>query len=127
MRRTPPVTLALGAASVAVLALTAVSCDDGPEGVALGEVGRTTVVEVVDAPATVVATAAATLTAATGGTLAELRVEPGARVEEGDVLAVIESPAAERRLAQADEALALANQAAATPGPAGTEIGRAHV
>jgi multidrug efflux pump subunit AcrA (membrane-fusion protein) len=109
-------TIALSAASIVlVLTLSAVSCDDGSEGIEVGEVGRADVVEVVDAPATVVATAAATLTAVAGGTLAELRVAPGAEVTEGEVLAVIDSPGARRRLEQADQALAMANQAAAVP------------
>jgi multidrug efflux pump subunit AcrA (membrane-fusion protein) len=109
-------TIALSAASILlVLTLTAVSCDDGSEGIAVGEAGRADVVEVVDAPAAVVATAAATLTAAASGTLAELRVAPGAEVTAGEVLAVIDSPSAQRRLEQAGEALAMANQAATVP------------
>jgi multidrug efflux pump subunit AcrA (membrane-fusion protein) len=103
-----------------ILTLTGVSCDDGPDGVEVGEVGRADVVEVVDAPAAVVATAAALLTAVAGGTLAELRVAPGAEVTEGQVLAVIDSPDARRRLAQASEALAAANQAATVPLGGGT-------
>lgn len=98
-----------------MLTLTAVSCDDGGDGIEVGQVGRADVVELVDAPAAVVATAAATLTAAAGGTLAELRVDPGAEVTAGEVLAVIDSPDAERRLAQADQALASANRAASLP------------
>lgn len=93
----------------------AVSCDDGPEGVVMGEVGLADVVEVVDAPATVTATAAATLTAVAEGTLAELWVEPGDEVTEGEILAVIDSPDAEQRLEQADEALAVANGVALSP------------
>lgn len=95
------------------LSLMAVSCDDGTAGIEVGEVGLADVVEVVDAPATVTATAAATLTAVADGTLDELWVEPGEEVDRGDILAVIDSPSAERRLEQADEALAVANDAAA--------------
>jgi multidrug efflux pump subunit AcrA (membrane-fusion protein) len=91
----------------------AVSCDDGTAGIEVGEVGRADVVEVVDAPATVTATAAATLTAVADGTVEELWVEPGDEVDKGDILAVIDSPGAERRLEQAGEALAVANDAAA--------------
>lgn len=109
MRRVP---VALSAASVVLLALTAVSCGDDPDDIVIAEVGRADVVETVDAPATVVATAAATLTAAADGTLAELQVAPGDRVFEGDVLAVIDSPGAQRTLEQAGEALAAADQAA---------------
>lgn len=116
MRRGP---VALSAALTVPLFLTAVSCDDGPEGVVVGEVALADVVEVVDAPATITATAAATLTAVADGTLAELWVAPGDEVTEGEILAVIDSPEAEQRLEQADEALALANQSnAGTPAPA---------
>jgi HlyD family secretion protein len=101
--------------AVTSLALMAVSCEDRPEGVETGEVGRADVVEVVDAPATVTAAAAATLTAVADGTLEELWAEPGEEVERGDVLAVIDSPEAERRLDDAEEALAAAEQAATSP------------
>ncbi|MPZ26323.1 MAG: HlyD family efflux transporter periplasmic adaptor subunit [Micromonosporaceae bacterium] len=119
MRRGP---LALSAASILLLSLTAVSCDDGGDGIDLAEVGRADVVEVVDAPAAVVATAAATLTAVADGTLAELRVGPGTEVTEGQVLAVIDSPGAHRRLEQAGEALALASQATAVPSGGAGEL-----
>ncbi|HLU33982.1 MAG TPA: biotin/lipoyl-binding protein [Natronosporangium sp.] len=111
------------AATVAVLVLTAGSCgDDGADAV-LGEVGRGDVVEVVEAPATVLATAATTLTAVADGTLAEVRVEPGDEVEEGDILAVVDSPEAQRRLAQAGEALAAVDQAGGTTGPGAVGAG----
>jgi HlyD family secretion protein len=112
VRRGP---LALSAASILSLALMAVSCDDGTEGVVVGEVTLADVVEVVDAPATVMATAAATLTAVADGTVDELWVAPGDEVTEGEILAVIESPSAEQRLDQADEALAIANDATTSP------------
>jgi multidrug efflux pump subunit AcrA (membrane-fusion protein) len=63
------------------------------------------VVEVVDAPATVTARAAATLTAAADGTLISLSVKPGDTVAAGQVLAVVDSPAARQRLEEASEAL----------------------
>ena len=110
VRRVPVV---LSAAVVLLLALTAVSCNDDTADVEVAEVDRADVVETVDAPATVVAAAAATLTAAADGTLAELRVAPGDEVAEGDVLAVIDSPGAQRRLQQAQEALAAAEQGTA--------------
>lgn len=87
----------------------------------LGEVTRADVVEVVDAPATVVAAAAAPLTAAADGTVDELRVAAGDEVAAGQVVAVVDSPAAERRLAQATEAVAAAEQATPT-GAGGTEL-----
>jgi HlyD family secretion protein len=106
--------VALSAASVVLLTLTAGSCGDDSADIVLGEVGRADVVETVEAPATVVASAAATLTAAADGTVAELRVSPGDEVAAGDVLAVIDSPVAQRALDQAGEALAAAERAAAT-------------
>jgi multidrug efflux pump subunit AcrA (membrane-fusion protein) len=112
VRRGP---LALSAALTIPLLLMAVSCDDRPAGVEVGEVGLADVVEVVDAPASVTAAAAATLTAVAGGTLDELWVAPGDEVAEGEILAVIDSPDAEQRLAQADQALALASQASVSP------------
>jgi HlyD family secretion protein len=105
--------IALSAALVVLLATTAVSCGDDADEVSLGEVVRADVAEVVVAPATVVARAAATLTAASDGTLAQLLVQPGDEVSAGDVLAVVDSPAAQRRLEQAAEALAAADQAVA--------------
>jgi len=102
------------------LSLTAVSCGDESGDAVLDEVGRGDVVEVVDAPATVLATAATTLTAVADGTLAELRVEPGDEVAAGDILAVVDSPEAERRLEQAEQALAAADQTGAGPVTGGT-------
>jgi multidrug efflux pump subunit AcrA (membrane-fusion protein) len=88
-----------------LLSLTAASCDDASSDIGLGNAGRADVVEVVDAPATVTARAAATLTAAADGTLISLSVKPGDTVAVGQVLAVIDSPPAQQRLAQAGEAL----------------------
>jgi len=119
VRRVP---LALSAATLAVLTLTAVSCGDDTAGIALGEVAVADVVEVVDAPAAVAATAAATLTAAAEGAVAELAVGPGDEVAEGDILAVIESPEAERRLEQAEAALAAAESAASGGGFGGADL-----
>lgn len=116
MRRVP---LSLGVASVVLFSLTAVSCGEQPEDVVLGEVTRADIVEVVDAPAVVVARAATTLTAPAEGTLAELWVSPGDEVREGDVLAVIDSPGAERRLEQAGDALAAASDVVASAGGVG--------
>ncbi|NUO55915.1 MAG: efflux transporter periplasmic adaptor subunit, partial [Hamadaea sp.] len=73
MRR--PMVLA-GAVTVLV-ALSAASCGGGDEGIATAEVSRADVVEIVDAPASVVARAAATMTAPAEGTLARLAVSAG--------------------------------------------------
>jgi multidrug efflux pump subunit AcrA (membrane-fusion protein) len=90
---------------MAVLFATAASCSDDSSDVGLGTAGRADVVEVVDAPAAVTARAVATLSAAADGTLTTLNVTPGQLVAPGQVLAVIDSPAARQRLADAEEAL----------------------
>ncbi|MFI7577974.1 efflux RND transporter periplasmic adaptor subunit [Micromonospora sp. NPDC049497] len=98
--------------AVAVLtATTAASCGDDESPVALAAATRAAVAEVIDAPATVVARSAATLTAPTDGTLVSLRVQPGQRVKRGQVLAVLDSPSARDRLRQAKEALDAAERA----------------
>jgi multidrug efflux pump subunit AcrA (membrane-fusion protein) len=102
----------LAAAAVALLASTAASCRDARTDVSVGRAATGTVVEVVDAPASVTARAAATLTAAADGTLVSLRVAPGATVRAGQVLAVIDSPAARSQLARAKRALSAARRAA---------------
>ena len=81
--------------------------DDGPD-VRVDAVERRTVVEVVDAPATVTARATATLTAAADGRVAELYVRDGATVRAGALVARVESPSAQQRLRQAREADAAA-------------------
>jgi HlyD family secretion protein len=63
------------------------------------------VTEVVDVPASVTARAAATLTAPADGTLAKLPIQPGATVAKGAVVAVVDSPSARKRLADAKAAL----------------------
>ncbi|MFR9776491.1 efflux RND transporter periplasmic adaptor subunit [Micromonospora sp. MS34] len=98
-------------AVVALTGTTAASCGDDKSGVTVAQVGRSEVTEVIDAPATVTARAAATLTAPADGTLASLRVQPGQRVAKGQVLAVIDSPSARARLKQAREALRAAKRA----------------
>lgn len=98
-------------AVVALTGTTAASCGDDGSAVSVAQVGRAEVAEVIDAPATVAARAAATLTAPADGTLASLRVRPGQRVSRGQVLAVIDSPAAQDRLRQARAALRAAQRA----------------
>ncbi|KHD72191.1 efflux RND transporter periplasmic adaptor subunit [Actinoplanes utahensis] len=94
------------AAGVLVLApLTAVSCDEPATAVRLGSAQLGTVDEIVEAPGSVTARTAATLTAPAAGTLRELQVEPGQQVRKGDVLAVIDSPELRRRRDAAQEAL----------------------
>ncbi len=76
----------------------------------LAQVGLGTVSEVVEAPASVTARAATALTAPAAGTLVSLSVSPGATVAKGQTLAVVDSPEAQARLAQATQALAAAKR-----------------
>lgn len=107
MRRVPPARRAFGAvlATIALVSLTAAACSGNSTGIALGTASQADVTEVVDAPASVTAKAVATLSAPADGTIASLDVTPGANVSAGQVLAVIDSPTAQRQLAQATEAL----------------------
>lgn len=93
------------AASLLALALALAACtgDDGGD-IELGTVTRATVVEVVEAPATVVARAAATVTAPASGSVEELRVEDGDRVSKGQVLLTVDAPQARQQLAAARRA-----------------------
>jgi HlyD family secretion protein len=102
VRRTPLAVAALVAG--AVLSIAA-SCGSANDGVHTDTVRRSTVSEVVDVPASVTAHAAATLTAAADGTISAMTVEPGQTVGKGAVLAVVNSPAAQQRLADARAAL----------------------
>jgi multidrug efflux pump subunit AcrA (membrane-fusion protein) len=86
-------------------ALAASACESSDPGISTDAVRRATVVEVVDVPASVTARAVATLTAPADGRLARLAVEPGERVARGAVIAVVDSPTARRRLADAKAAL----------------------
>lgn len=87
----------------AALALAGCSGDDAA-GVRVETVGRGTVAEVVEAPATVTARASATVHAAAAGTVVTLRVRDGQQVRQGQVLLRIESPSARRALRQALQA-----------------------
>ncbi len=103
--RVPPRTAVLLTACVLLPALTAASCGDEPSGVTLGAATRGAVAEIVEAPGSVTARAAATVSSPADGTLGDLRVEAGQRVARGTVVAVIDSPSAEQRLADAERAL----------------------
>jgi HlyD family secretion protein len=106
VRRAP---LAALAAVVTVFVLAASGCTTTSSPVALGTADRSSVTEIVDASATVTARAVATLTAPTSGTLASLSAAPGQRVAAGQVVAVVDSPAAQQQLADASAALASAS------------------
>jgi len=112
VRRTP---LAALVTVAVLLGLGAAGCEPSTTGIGTGEVRRATVVEVVDVPASVTARAVATLAAPAEGTLARLSVEPGATVKAGDIVAVVDSPAAQKRLADAKAALDAARRSGGRP------------
>jgi len=107
---------ALLAGCLLLIALTAASCGDKETGVSLGAAARGTVDEIVEAPGSVTARAAATVSSPAEGTLAELRVDAGSKVRKGQVVAVIDSPAAGDRLADAEKALKQAKSAGVPSG-----------
>ena len=86
-------------------------CSDDDNGVRLATVGRSTVTEVVEAPATVTAKATAEVTSAADGRISELRVREGQAVRAGKVILRISSPRAERQLRDARQADAQAASA----------------
>lgn len=93
--------LRLGAvATAAVVALAGCSGGDTPE-IRTAKVGRADVVELVNAPASVVARAQATVTAPADATVAEVLVDDGESVVAGVPLLRLESPSATARLLQA--------------------------
>jgi multidrug efflux pump subunit AcrA (membrane-fusion protein) len=100
------------AGTFAVLLVTAASCgDDGDGGIATGTARIATVAEIVEAPASITARTVATVTAPANGRVGQLYVTDGQQVGAGDVLAVIESPQAQRQLEQARRAVAAAEDA----------------
>lgn len=116
---------ALLAAVVVTAGLTAASCEEQPSGVDVGEVRLGAVAEIVDAPATVTARSAATLTAASSGTLKELLVRPGEQVRPGQIVAVIDSPEATARLDAAARTRDAAARTGYSGGSSGSGLGRA--
>lgn len=73
-------------------------------GIEVGTPTRATVVETVDAPATVQPRAQGSVTATADGTVAELKVADGAQVKAGQVLLRLTSPTATRQLREAKAA-----------------------
>nr|WP_296075271.1 HlyD family efflux transporter periplasmic adaptor subunit [uncultured Actinoplanes sp.] len=116
--------MVLALAAVLALSLTAASCGDKPTGISTAEVGRGTVDEIVEAPGSVTARAAATVSAPSAGTLAEMRVEAGQQVGKGQVLAVIDAPELEARRDSAERAV---DQASSAGVPVGGTAGFAAV
>ena len=108
--------VALAAVPVLLLVLSAASCGGGPTGVSLGAAARGTVDEIVEAPGSVTARAAATVSAPSNGTLTTLRVEAGDRVTKGEVVAVIDAPDVRARERSAAQALAEASRAGVPSG-----------
>ena len=101
-------------AAVAVAAVLLTGCtDDGPD-IGTSAVGRSTVAEVVEAPATVQAAATTTLTSPAAGEVARVYVRDGQRVAAGTLIATVDSPSARSQLAQARSALAQAESAGPT-------------
>jgi HlyD family secretion protein len=117
--RVPPRPVLLFAGCALILPLTAASCGDEPADVATGTATRATVAETVEAPGSVTARAAAMLTSPADGTLGALRVGPGDRVRKGQVVAVIDSPSARRRLADAEKAVRQASRTGVRVGGGG--------
>jgi HlyD family secretion protein len=97
--------VALGAAVVVLGGLSACSSDEAPA-VVTGPVELQTVVERVEAPATVAAAAAASVASPATGTVSRVAVRDGQRVKRGQVLFVVDSPQTEQQLAQAEQAAA---------------------
>ncbi len=95
--------MGLGVALAAVLVVSACSSAEAPT-VETGAVGQQTVIERVEAPASVVAAATAVVTSPANGTVARVVVRDGQRVKRGRTLFVVDSPETEQRLAQAEQA-----------------------
>jgi HlyD family secretion protein len=113
----------LGAALLSTV-LVGCSGGDAPD-VRTAVIERATVEEVVDAPGAVAARATATLTAPASGRVAKIEVTAGETVTTGQVLLRIDSPEAEARLEQAQEAdaeAARAGQVDLGDAPAGTDL-----
>ncbi|MEP6761018.1 MAG: efflux RND transporter periplasmic adaptor subunit [Sporichthyaceae bacterium] len=96
--------LSASALCLGVLVASIAGCSADDSGIRLGTVGRSTVTEVVEAPATVTAKATAEVTSAADGRISELRVREGQTVRSGKVLLRMSSPRAERQLRDARRA-----------------------
>jgi multidrug efflux pump subunit AcrA (membrane-fusion protein) len=80
----------------------------GASGITTAKVGYATVAQVVQASANILPKTQVVLSAASAGSLAKLDVQDGQRVKAGQVLGVLDSPAARKQLAEAKKALAQA-------------------
>jgi len=99
-------------AAVAVSAVLLTGCTGNSSGIQVAAVTRSTVSEVVEAPATVQAVATTTITSPATGTVETVYVRDGQRVAAGTLLFQISSPQAEAQLTQARSALAQVESAA---------------
>jgi multidrug efflux pump subunit AcrA (membrane-fusion protein) len=101
-----------------LLSILAAGCSgDDNEGVRVAAVGRSTVTEVVEAPANVVAKATATVNSPADGRVSQLLVADGQAVRAGQVLLRLDSPAAEDQLREARKADAEAASAGQVAAP----------
>jgi HlyD family secretion protein len=100
----------LAAATLVVLLVGGCGQDEPPPP-ETAMVGRATVTEVVEAPATVSAKATATVISPANGKVTRLKVTDGQRVKAGQVLLRVDSPQAEAQLEQAHDADARAASA----------------
>jgi len=98
-------------AAVGGSAVLLTGCTGNSSGIQVAAVGRSTVSEVVEAPATVQAAAITTITSPATGTVETVYVRDGQRVAAGTLLFQISSPQAEARLTQARSALAQVDSA----------------
>jgi HlyD family secretion protein len=89
----------------------------GTPPIVVDSVGRATVVEIVEAPASAVPSSTTTLSSPATGTVATLRVRDGQQVSAGRLLMVINSPQAHRALGQAQQAQAAASGGAVSITP----------
>ena len=106
MRRAP--LAALIGVTAALVSFGVAACTGSSGAVSVGRSERGDVTEIVDSSATITAKAVATLTAPVAGTVATLAVAPGATVQPGQVVAVIDSPSAQQQLQEATTTLAAA-------------------
>lgn len=102
-------------AAVAVSAALLTGCSGDSTDIQTAAVGRSTVSEVVEAPATVQAAATTTLTSPATGEVEQVLVKDGQRVAAGAILARISSPQTQSQLTQARSALAQVSSGQSSP------------
>jgi len=123
MRRAP--LAALIGVTAALVSFGVAACTGSPGAVSVGSAARSDVTEIVDSSATITAKAVATLTAPAAGTVATLAVAPGATVQPGQVVAVIDSPSAQQQLQEATTTLAAARNTGGGGFSGGTDLAAA--